>query len=98
MRIGPTEVALEFRFEPGGEVGSVYRPGRWGRFDGGYRQVPWEGHFAEYARRSGVLVPSYTEVGWRDNENLELDWRARISTLSVEGGALRRMRLKTRWR
>lgn len=74
MKVGPTVVSLEFPFEPGGEVGSVYAPRRWGRFDGGYRQVPWEGFFAEYARRSGVLVQCYAEVGWRENDKLELVW------------------------
>ncbi len=38
-----TTVSLEFRFNEVGEVISIYSPGRFGIFDGGYRQVPWEG-------------------------------------------------------
>ena len=57
-------VSLDFRFSPSGEVASIYTPARWGTFDGGYKQVPWEGHFRRYARRDGMLVPSEGEVGW----------------------------------
>jgi len=83
LTVGATEVSLEFRFEPGGQVGSVYTPARWGRFDRAYRQVPWQGHFAEYSRRCGAFVPSYGEVGWREGETLEFVWRGHVTSMRV---------------
>jgi len=56
-------VSLEFRFNQSGEVTGIYSPGRWGRFHGKYRQVPWEGHFEDYRQQNGLLVPSRGEVG-----------------------------------
>jgi hypothetical protein len=65
-------VSLEFRFADNGEVTGIFTPARWGTFPGGYRQVPWEGHFRDYRERDGVVVPAEGEVGWYiDNE-----WRA----------------------
>lgn len=43
-----TTVSLEFRFNEVGEIISIYSPGRFGNFDGEYKQVPWEGHFRDY--------------------------------------------------
>ncbi len=57
-------VSLEFRFNASDEVAGIYTPARWGTFDGGYKQVPWEGRFSNYAIRGGMLVPSQAEVGW----------------------------------
>ena len=65
-------VSLEFRFADNGEVTGIYTPARWGTFAGGYKQVPWEGHFRDYRERDGVMVPTYGEVGWF----IEGAWRA----------------------
>lgn len=64
-------VALEFRFNAADEVSGIYTPARWGAFDGGYRQLPWEGHFSAYEDRGGVIVPTRGEVGW----HLQGQWR-----------------------
>lgn len=64
-------VSLEFRFSTSGEIVGIYTPARWGAFDGGYKQVPWEGHFRNYVNSGGLLVPSEGEVGWY----LEGAWR-----------------------
>jgi hypothetical protein len=65
-------VSLEFRFGDSGEVTGIYTPARWGTFAGGYRQVPWEGHFREYRERDGLLVPTQADVGWY----IDGEWRA----------------------
>lgn len=64
-------VSLDFRFNDSGEIASIYAPARWGAFDGGYKQLPWEGRFGGYAKRDGMLVPSEGEVGWY----LQNEWR-----------------------
>jgi len=79
-----TEVALEFRFNDAGEVDAVHSPGRWGRFDGGFRQVAWEGHFSDYRSIDGVRVPGYGEVGWYDGGTWQAVWRGRLSDLRFE--------------
>jgi hypothetical protein len=73
-----TTVSLEFRFNDVSEVVAIYSPGRFGRFDGAYKQVPWEGHFRDYQVRGGVRVPSYGEVGWYEGETLQLVWRGNL--------------------
>jgi len=52
-----TTVSLEFRFNETGEVMSIYSPGRFGIFDGEFKQVPWEGHFRDYQLQAGMRIP-----------------------------------------
>ncbi len=73
-----TKVSLEFRFNDIGEVVGIYSPGRFQRHEQNYRQVPWEGHFRDYQLRGAVRVPSYGEVGWYENETLELVWKGNL--------------------
>ena len=73
-----TTVSLEFRFNETGEVTGIYSPGRFGRFNGAYKQVPWEGHFRDYQIHAGMRVPRYGEVGWYDNGALQLVWKGNI--------------------
>jgi uncharacterized protein DUF6544 len=73
-----TTVSLEFRFNGADEVTGIYSPGRWGRFQGQYRQVPWEGHFQDYRRQQGLLVPGEGEVGWYSGGVWQCVWRGRI--------------------
>jgi hypothetical protein len=75
---GPAEVALEFRFADSGEVESVFAQGRWGTFDGHYEQKPWEGHFRNYQRVDGVLIPMHGEVGWYTDGKLDIVWRGEV--------------------
>lgn len=82
-----TSVSLEFRFAPAGEVTGISSEGRWGRFDGGYRQLPWEGHFGDYARHGGVVVPTRGEVGWHVQGQLQLVWQGVVAGFTPVAGA-----------
>lgn len=73
-----TTVSLEFRFNDIGEVVAIYSPGRFGRFDGAYKQVPWEGHFRDYQVLGGMRIPAYGEVGWYEGETLQIVWRGNL--------------------
>ena len=75
---GATEVALEFRFADSGEVEGVFSQGRWGTFGGHYEQRPWEGHFSNYQRVDGVLIPMRGEVGWYTEGKLDIVWKGEI--------------------
>ncbi|MCG6872594.1 MAG: hypothetical protein LJE84_09910, partial [Gammaproteobacteria bacterium] len=87
-----TTVALEFRFNRQGEVTGIFSPDRFGRFDGGYRKVAWEGIFRDYAVRSGVRVPGYGEVGWYDTGPWHSVWKGTLLDIRFEfeaGGSRR---------
>lgn len=77
-------VSLEFWFNDSGEVTGIYSPGRWGRFDGEYRQTPWEGHFRTYQERGGMLVPAEGEVGWYSSGVWQSVWRGTIIEAGYE--------------
>lgn len=81
---GTTKVSLEFRFNASDEVAGIYTPGRWGAFDGSYRQVAWEGRFGSYSRRDGVLVPSEGEVGWYADGEWRPVWRGTVVSTAME--------------
>jgi len=77
-------VSLEFRFNEAGEVTGIYSPGRFGRFDGGYKQVPWEGHFRDYQIQTGMRVPLHGEVGWYDKGALQVVWKGNVLEAQYE--------------
>ena len=81
-----TTVSLEFRFNEVGEVMGIYSPGRFGSFDGGYKQVPWEGHFRDYQVRAGMRVPLYGEVGWYVDGTLQIVWKGDLIDVRYELG------------
>ncbi|GAC19997.1 DUF6544 family protein [Paraglaciecola arctica] len=78
------EVSLEFRFNDADEVIAVYSPGRYGRFDGEYRKVGWEGHFSNYREQDGFLIPGRGEVGWYDAGELQLVWKGEINSVHIQ--------------
>jgi hypothetical protein len=84
LSVSGTTVSLEFRFNQSGEVSGIYSPGRWGRFHGKYQQVPWEGHFQDYRRQDGMLLPSRGEVGWYSGGSWQSVWKGRILESTFE--------------
>lgn len=79
-----TTVELEFRFDEDGDVVAIHSPGRWGRFDGAYRQVAWEGRFKDHRVVDGVRVPGYGEVGWYEGKTWQPVWRGRLGQIRFE--------------
>lgn len=79
-----TIVSLEFRFNEVGEVTGIYSPGRFGSFNDGYKQVPWEGHFRDYQLREGMRIPLYGEVGWYDDGTLQTVWKGGLIDVQYE--------------
>lgn len=72
-------VSLEFRFNAEDEVVGIFTPARWGSFDGGFKQMPWEGHFRNYVNRGGMLVPSEGEVGWYVSGEWRSVWKGNVT-------------------
>ena len=81
-----TRVSLEFIFNDADEVVGIYSPGRFGRFDGTYKQLPWEGHFRDYQRRGDMRVPVYGEVGWYVDDTLQLVWKGKLVDVQYRFG------------
>lgn len=81
-----TRVSLEFIFNDADEVVGIYSPGRFGRFDGTYKQVPWEGHFRDYQLRGNMRVPVYGEVGWHVDDTLQLVWKGNLVDVQYQFG------------
>jgi len=79
-----TTVSLEFRFNDADEVVGIYTKGRFSRVDGTYRELPWEGHFSNYAPRFGVHVPGYAEVGWYERGEWQVVWKGETTEQSME--------------
>lgn len=79
-----TTVSLEFRFNETGEAVGIYSPGRFRRSEGGYEQVPWEGHFRNYVVRSGIRVPAYGEVGWNERGQWRAVWKGNLIDVQYE--------------
>jgi hypothetical protein len=79
-----TTVSLEFRFNEANDVSDVHTPGRWSRSADGYNLTPWEGHFGDYRRYEGMLVPSRGEVGWYSAQQLQIVWKGRIDSIEYQ--------------
>lgn len=84
LTIGSTQVSPEFRSNADDEVAGIYTPARWGTFNGGYKQVAWEGRFRSYARQNGVLVPREGEVGWYIDGQWRPVWRGTVFDVAME--------------
>ncbi len=76
-----TEVSLEFRFNDDDEIAAVYTPARYRRVGRGYRETAWEGHFSDYREQGGCRVPMVGEVGWHEEDGLQLAFRARMTQI-----------------
>jgi hypothetical protein len=79
-----TTVSLEFRFAETGEVTGIFTPARWGRFEAGYEQRPWEGLFRAYEERNGLRVPVEGEVGWYVDGVWQSVWKGRVLGFEVD--------------
>lgn len=78
---GAHSVSLLFRFGSDGLVASVHSPAR-GRSAGGRTMAtPWTGHWSDYRRHDGVLIPCRGEACWDLPEGSHPYWRGRITQL-----------------
>ena len=80
---GAVHVSADFHFAPTGELTSMsamrYR-------DVGGRNVltPFEGRYARYERRNGVMIPASAEVAWLLPQGRYTYWRGRPAEVSYD--------------
>lgn len=76
---GGVAVTLRFTFDPEGLVRSVQgnRPRQVGRE---FVDTPWIGHWSDWQRRGGVLVPTVGEVAWTIDDRPRPYWRGTLAT------------------
>lgn len=79
-------VELEFIFDDQSFVSGIFTKGRWGKFGKEFKLAPWEGHFREYKKHQGFLIPEYGEVGWYEESRWEKVWWGRIKDLQFTFG------------
>lgn len=84
LSVGTTTVSLEFRFSADDDIVGIYTPGRWGRFDGKYKRVAWEGRFSGHRGHQGVRVPTQGEVGWYLGGVWQPVWRGSVVKADFE--------------
>jgi len=87
---GGVSVTLNFTFGEDGLVRSVRagdRPRMVGR---GFVDTPWVGHWSDWQRRGGVLVPTRGEVAWIIDGRPRPYWRGTLSTWEELRDPLRR--------
>jgi hypothetical protein len=72
---GQISATAEFHFAPSGEITRMTAL-RYRDVDGTAILTPFEGHYHDYARQNGVLVPTRAEVAWLPPEGRYPYWRA----------------------
>lgn len=68
-------------FDEQGLISTVYSDGRYREVNGRQVETPWEGHFWDYQRKDGILIPQEGEVAWLLPEGPKPYWRGRIQQI-----------------
>ncbi|MEN9226067.1 MAG: hypothetical protein Q6L60_14035 [Thermostichus sp. HHBFW_bins_43] len=75
---------LLFRFNEAGLIQSVRAEARGRTVNGEIIPTPWEGHWSNYERRQGLLVPTSGEVAWILPDGAHPYWRGQITETAYE--------------
>jgi len=81
---GTTTVSLVVSFDERNLIESAYSDARPRVVGGAHVATPWQGHFWDYARRDGMLVPLQGEVAWLLPEGTKPYWRAQATHVSYD--------------
>ncbi len=81
---GPLSLKLLFRFNESGLIQSVRSESRGRNVNGQIIPTPWEGHWSNYERRQGLLVPTSGEVAWILTNGAHPYWQGRITEIAYE--------------
>lgn len=83
---GENSVELEFRFDPGGPVVSVFSSGRNRLVKGHFELTPWEGLLFDYELNRRMMVPMRASVRWHLPEGTFPVWEGELQTIQYDFG------------
>ena len=81
---GATTVALEFGFNPNGEISDFFAPSRIYSLEGESKAFPWAGRLWNYHERNGMRIPLEGEVSWRMPHGSEPYYRGKIVDIQYD--------------
>ncbi|WP_209309493.1 DUF6920 family protein [Haloarcula amylovorans] len=81
-----TTVSLDFHFDEANLVDRVVAEDRFRAVGDDFERATWTGHFADYERRDGMLVPISGEVEWNLPSGDLPYWRGRITEFGFDLG------------
>jgi hypothetical protein len=83
LSVGETTASLVFHFGEDDLVQTVTgeRPAQ--QDDGSYEPTPWSGHWWDYERREGVLVPTEGRAEWNGPTGTLAYWRGHLESMHV---------------
>lgn len=84
LRDSGVTVTLLFTFDDEGLIDTVYADGRYREQEGVQVATPWQGHFWQYERRDGLLIPLAGEVSWLLPAGPLPYWRGDIEALHYD--------------
>jgi len=79
---GALTISLTVRFGPNDLITSIRAEARGRTVAGAVIPTPWEGHWSDYRRQDGMMVPMTGEVAWILPEGPKPYWRGRITDLA----------------
>jgi hypothetical protein len=80
------QVSLDFHFDRSGLIEYVYTPSRPRATGRTFEPTPWQGRFAGYEERGGMLIPLEGEVAWLLPGGPQTYWRGRIVEAAFAAG------------
>lgn len=83
---GGTSVAVQFRFDAGGDIVGIHVPERARQVDGGYELAPWTGRFWGHREIGGFRIPTRGEVAWVIEGEEQPYWKGRIVEVVYDDG------------
>ncbi len=82
----PYQLELVFHFRDNGEVDTIFAPARWGKFEHGLEEKPWEVRLGEYFDQDGFHLPRTAIVGWYIDDVWVPVWKGFVEKIMfVEG-------------
>ncbi len=80
LREGDVEVSVQFRFDPAGDLTSIFVPDRPAEVGGAYVPRPWVGRFWDHQVVGGYRIPLQGEVAWVVEGVAVPYWRGRVTS------------------
>lgn len=81
---GDTEVTLLFTFDSAGLIESARAEARGAAIGKTVVMMPWEGRWANYRARGGMLVPTEGEAAWLTPHGRKAYWRGSVTDFAYE--------------